>query len=182
MAKYHNKLKRTKRFEAVSPTGEIIEIQEKAIRHRHKYSAGDKVFFILDYIFFIVFTISCIFPFYYLFINTISDASLVSKGMINFIPKGINFDNYLALKNVSDLGNSVIVSVARTILGTALMVVASAFVGYLMTQEEMWKRKFFYRFLVITMYFNAGLRPRHLHMVMLGRTNNFASYIIPGLV
>ena len=182
MAKYHNKLKKVKRFEAVSPTGEIIEIQEKSIRKHHKFSTGDKIFFILDYIFFIVFTISCIFPFYYLFINTISDASLVSKGMINFIPKGLNINNYLALRNVTDLGNSVIVSVSRTILGTALMVVASAFVGYLMTQEEMWKRKFFYRFLVITMYFNAGLIPWYLNMVMLGLTNNFAAYIIPGIV
>ena len=168
--------------QAVSSTGDVIEIQEKSVRHHHKFGAGDKVFFILDYLFFIIFTISCIFPFYYLFINTISDASLVSKGMINFIPKGINFDNYLALRNVTDLSNSVIVSVARTVLGTALMVVASAFVGYLMTKEEMWKRKFFYRFLVVTMYFNAGLIPWYLNMVMLGLTNNFAAYIIPGIV
>ncbi len=180
MPKYHNKS--AKNVQAVSPTGEVIEVTEKSVRHRHKFSAGDKVFFILDYLFFIVFTISCIFPFYYLFINTISDASLVSKGMINFVPKGINFDNYLALKNVTDLSNSVIVSVARTVLGTALMVVASAFVGYLMTKEEMWKRKFFYRFLVVTMYFNAGLIPWYLNMVMLGLTNNFAAYIIPGIV
>ena len=180
MPKYHNKS--AKNVQAVSPTGEVIEVTEKSVRHRHKFSAGDKVFFILDYLFFIVFTISCIFPFYYLFINTISDASLVSKGMINFVPKGINFDNYLALKNVTDLSNSVIVSVARTVLGTALMVVASAFVGYLMTKEEMWKRKFFYRFLVVTMYFNAGLIPWDLNMVMLGLTNNFAAYIIPGIV
>ena len=168
--------------QAVSSTGDILEIQEKSVRHHHKFGAGDKVFFILDYLFFIIFTISCIFPFYYLFINTISDASLVSKGMINFVPKGINFDNYLALRNVTDLSNSVIVSVARTVLGTALMVVASAFVGYLMTKEEMWKRKFFYRFLVVTMYFNAGLIPWYLNMVMLGLTNNFAAYIIPGIV
>ncbi len=168
--------------QAVSSTGAILEIQEKSVRHHHKFGAGDKVFFILDYLFFIIFTISCIFPFYYLFINTISDASLVSKGMINFVPKGINFDNYLALRNVTDLSNSVIVSVARTVLGTALMVVASAFVGYLMTKEEMWKRKFFYRFLVVTMYFNAGLIPWYLNMVMLGLTNNFAAYIIPGIV
>ena len=173
---------RNKRIQAVSSSGEVIEITEKTISKRHKYSAGDKVFFILDYLFFIVFTISCIFPFYYLFINTISDASLVSKGMINFIPKGINFNNYLALRNVTDLSNSIIVSVARTVFGTALMVMASAFVGYLMTKEEMWKRKFFYRFLVITMYFNAGLIPWYLNMVMLGLTNNFAAYIIPGIV
>ena len=182
MPKYHNKPAKKTRIQAVSPNGDVLEITEKSARNHHRFSAGDKVFFIFDYLFFIIFTISCIFPFYYLFINTISDASLVSKGMINFIPKGINFNNYLALRNVTDLSNSIIVSVARTVLGTALMVIASAFVGYLMTKEEMWKRKFFYRFLVITMYFNAGLIPWYLNMVMLGLTNNFAAYIIPGIV
>ena len=62
------------------------------------------------------------------------------------------------------------------------MVLASAFVGYLVTKKEMWGRKFFYRFLVITMYFNAGLIPWYLNMQMLGLTNSFAAYIIPGIV
>lgn len=151
-------------------------------KRKFKLTLGDIVFYILDYAFFAVFTIACIFPFYYLLINTISDAELVGKGMIYFVPKGINIQNYLALKNVSDLGSSVIVSVARTILGTSLMVMASAFVGYLVTQQEMWNRKFWYRFLIITMYFNAGLIPWYLNMQMLGLTNHFVAYIIPGIV
>jgi len=152
------------------------------VKHKKILSTGDIVFYIIDHLFFIVFTLSCIFPFYYLLINTISDAALVSNSVINFIPRGINFQNYLALRNVNDLGDYVIVSVARTIIGTALMVVASAFVGYLVTKEEMWHRKFFYRFLIITMYFNAGLIPWYLNMSMLGLTNHFSAYIIPGIV
>ena len=165
---------------ATTPEGQTIKINAKSAKH--KYSGGDIAFYIFDYLFFIIFTISCIFPFYYLFINTISDAKLVSSGSINFIPRGLNIQNYLALRNASDLGNAVIVSVARTIIGTSLMVLASAFVGYLVTKKEMWGRKFFYRFLVITMYFNAGLIPWYLNMQMLGLTNSFSAYIIPGIV
>lgn len=129
-----------------------------------------------------MFTIICIFPFYYLFINTISDNDLVIKGLINFIPRGIHFGNYAALLNVSDLMSSFIVSVTRTVFGTALMVAASAFIGYLVTQQEMWGRKVWYRFIVITMYFNAGLIPWFLNMQMLGLTNTYWAYIIPGIV
>lgn len=129
-----------------------------------------------------MFTIICIFPFYYLFINTISDNDLVVKGLINFIPRGIHFGNYAALLNVSDLMSSFIVSVTRTVFGTALMVAASAFIGYLVTQQEMWGRKVWYRFIVITMYFNAGLIPWFLNMQMLGLTNTYWAYIIPGIV
>ena len=130
----------------------------------------------------VLFTIICIFPFYYLFINTISDNDLVIKGLINFIPRGIHFGNYAALLNVSDLMSSFIVSVTRTVFGTALMVAASAFIGYLVTQQEMWGRKVWYRFIVITMYFNAGLIPWFLNMQMLGLTNTYWAYIIPGIV
>jgi multiple sugar transport system permease protein/putative aldouronate transport system permease protein len=61
-------------------------------------------------------------------------------------------------------------------------VLASAFVGYLVTKGEMWGRKVIYRLLIMTMYFNAGLIPWYLNMSMLGLTNNFWGYVIPGIV
>lgn len=159
---------------------------EKAYYKKHKrqfkLTPGDILFNIINYTFFIVFTLCCIFPFYYLFINTISDNSLVQKGMINFIPRGINLDNYIGIMNAGEVGQAFLVSFGRTILGTILMVLASAFVGYLVTKQQMWHRKFWYRFLVITMYFNAGTIPWYLNMSMLGLTNSFWAYIIPGIV
>lgn len=145
-------------------------------------SIGDVVFNIINYTFFILFTLICVFPFYYLFINTISDQSLVSRGLINFYPRGINFKNYIALRNVHDLGTSFIVTLARTVIGTITSTFVSGFVGYLVTKKEMWHRKFAYRFMIVTMYFNAGLIPWFTTMQMLGLTNNFLAYIIPGLV
>ncbi|MDF2801987.1 MAG: transporter permease [Anaerocolumna sp.] len=156
----------------------LVKRRKKGFRS----TPGDIVFNIINYTFFGLFTLICIFPFYYLFINTISDNELTKAGLIKFIPKGIHFDNYIALASVNNLGTSVIVSVARTVLGTIIMVLASAFVGYLVTKNEMWGKKFWYRFLVITMYFNAGLIPWYLNMSMLGLTNNFMAYIIPAIV
>ena len=154
----------------------------KKHKRSYKLTPGDIVFNILNYAFFTIFTLSCIFPFYYLFINTISSNDLVSKGLINFIPRGINLDNYISLLNADEVGQAFLISIGRTIFGTALMVLASAFVGYLVTKQQMWHRKFWYRFLVITMYFNAGTIPWYLNMSMLGLTNNFMAYIIPGIV
>lgn len=155
---------------------------EKKHKQHYRLKANDWVFYILDYGFFIIFTILCIFPFYYIFINTISDNDLVRKGAINFIPRGIHFQNYISMFNVNDVGTALMVTVARTVLGTALMVLASAFVGYLVTKQEMWGRKIWYRCLVVTMYFNAGLIPTYLNISMLGLTNSFWAYIIPGIV
>ena len=143
---------------------------------------GDIVFDACLYIFFGLFTLLCVFPFYYLFINTISNNSAVTSGKVNFYPIGIHIKNYTSLKNVSDLGSSIVVTVARTIIGTALMVIMSAWAGYMVTKQKMWKRSFMYRALVITMYFNAGLIPWFMNMLMLGLTNNFMAYIIPGMI
>lgn len=163
-------------------TRKIARARHTAMGIEYKRSPMDRLFMVLNVTFFILFTILCIFPFYYLFINTISDNDLVNRGVITLLPQGIHLQNYIALKNVSDFGQSVFISVTRTILGTAVMVLASAFAGYLTTKKEMWHRSLWYRALVITMYFNAGLVPWYLNMLGLGLTNNYLGYIIPGIV
>ncbi|MBQ3918750.1 MAG: carbohydrate ABC transporter permease [Oscillospiraceae bacterium] len=147
-----------------------------------KLGIGDYVFNVINYLFFGIFTISCIFPFYYIFINTISDPTFVTSGQITMLPKGITIVNYINMGKVDDLWKSVVVTVLRTVIGTALMVVVSSLAGYLVTKKEMWHRQLWYRMLVITMYFNAGLIPWYLNMTMLGLTDSFAAYIIPGIV
>lgn len=74
------------------------------------------------------------------------------------------------------------ISVARTALGTLLTVVASAFLGFMFTQNTLWKRKLWYRFVVATMYFNAGIIPWFITMRNLNLTNNFWGYIFPTIV
>ena len=142
----------------------------------------DVLFDCLNYGIFAIFTLSCIFPFYYIFINTISDAELVVAGKITLWPRGINIQNYINMLNVGEIGQAFLVTIARTIIGTVLMVAATGLIGYLVTKKEMWGRKFWYRFIVITMYFNAGIIPWYMNMSMLGLTGTFMAYIIPGIV
>ncbi|HWT76238.1 MAG TPA: carbohydrate ABC transporter permease [Mobilitalea sp.] len=165
-----NSAKKLKKLEGMSSTP------------KYRTRMSDIVFEIVNHTFFLVFALACIFPFYYLFINTISDNELVRIGAITLIPKGIHFRNYLSLTNVNDLGQAFKISILRTIIGTALMVGSTALVGFLVTKQEMWGRSIWYRFMVITMYFNAGLIPWYLNMSMLGLTDNFLGYIIPGIV
>lgn len=155
---------------------------ETTVKKRKHYAPSDVVFNIINYTIFILFALICAFPFYYLFINTISDNNMVGAGQIQLVPHGVHFNNYTGLANIGGLGTAFIVSIGRTVLGTVLMVLASAMVGYLVTKQEMWGRKFWYRFLVITMYFNAGLVPTFMNMSMLGLTNNFLAYILPGII
>ncbi len=146
--------------------------------HKKKLTITD----IIIYIVFSIFTLICIFPFYYLFINAISSNELSQAGKIIFLPKDIHFTNFKEVFKLSGLWHSAFISVARTVLGTAATVFGSAFLGFMFTQKEMWARKFWYRYTIITMYVSAGLIPWFITMKNLGLTNNFWAYIIPAFV
>ncbi|MGM9538059.1 MAG: carbohydrate ABC transporter permease [Candidatus Onthomonas sp.] len=166
----------------MAQTTKIAKARHTATGIEYRTTVADKIFMALDILIFSLFAFICIFPFYYIFINTISDNSLVNSGAITLVPQGIHFSNYISLLSVSDFINSIGITVSRTIIGTALMVLASAFAGYLTTKRKMWHRSLWYRFLVITMYFNAGLIPTYLNMMGLGLTDNYLGYILPCIV
>lgn len=149
---------------------------------RKKQSAGDAVFHTVNYFVFAVIALLCIFPFYYLFINTISSNDLSSRGLITFLPKEIHFSNYVQVLHIPGFGHAGLVSLGRTVIGTAFAVCGAAFLGFLFTKQEMWARKFWYRFIIVTMYFNAGIIPWYITMLNLHLTNNFLAYILPAIV
>jgi putative aldouronate transport system permease protein len=150
-------------------------------RHNH-YIFGDILFYTIIYVFFAALTIACIYPFYFLIINSLTANDISSKTAVLLLPQKLHFDNYLRILQLKGLTDALIVSVARTIIGAALTVFASAFLGYLFTKNEMWGRRFWYRFIIITMYFNAGLIPWFITMLNLGLRNNFIAYILPSIV
>ena len=156
--------------------------QKIVINKKQKLTAGDIAFNTINYLIFGLFTFCCVFPFYYLFINTISDNQISALGDIMFYPIGVHFENYVEVLKIRGIGRAALLSVGRTVLGTGLMVFASAACGYLFTKEKMWMRKFWYRFVVVTMYFNAGIIPWYLTMNALKLTNNFLAYILPTIV
>ena len=163
--------------------GMVINMKnDKLNRNKKKLAKNDIAFYIANYTVFALFTIICFYPFYYLIINSISSNELSANGYINLIPKQIHFQNYKDVFKLSGLGNAALVSVARTVIGTACTVMASAFLGFMFTQQKMWHRKFWYRSVVITMYFSAGLIPMFMTMKTLGLTNSFWVYIIPAIV
>lgn len=147
-----------------------------------QYSGQDIMFNIFNYTFFALFTIVCAYPFYYLIINTISANDLSANGFIRFLPKNIHFNNYFQVLKLNGLSRAAMISIARTLIGTVCTVMSSAFLGYLYSQQDMWKRKIWYRLMVVTMYFNAGLIPMYLTMKNLHLRDSFWVYIIPAIV
>ncbi len=150
-------------------------------KHKMKESFGDRMVGVCCYVIFSLCALVCVYPFYYIFINTISANDLSARGVILFWPQGIHFKNYVSALQIDGLFQATFISVARTVIGTICTVGASAFLGFMFTQD-VWHRKLWYRMMVATMYFNAGIIPWYLTMMNLHLTNNFWGYILPAIV
>ncbi len=147
-----------------------------------KTSKGDRTFQVINILIFAIFAIICAYPFYYLIINSISANDLSASGKVNFLPHGFQLENYVKVFQLNGLGTAAMVSLGRTVIGTICTVLASVYLGFMFTQQRMWHKKLWYRFMVITMYFNAGLIPMYMTMKTLHLTNSFWVYIIPAIV
>jgi putative aldouronate transport system permease protein len=159
-----------------------LRVRKRGSCLRESHSVGDKTITVITYILYGIFAFICIYPFYYIFINTISSNVLSKRGVILFWPQEVHFQNYVDALKISGLMAAAKISLARTVIGTILTVICSAFLGFMFTRDTLWKRKFWYRFVMITMYFNAGVIPWYLTMRNLGLTNNFWGYIFPTIV
>jgi len=148
-----------------------------------KWSREEIIYHIIVCAIFAVLAFICIYPFYYLMINTVSDNKLVENGAIIFYPKGIHFGNYSKVFAIDNLLGSAVVSVLRVIVGTVLGLICQFYLAYFFTREEMWHRKLWYRMIVATMYFSAGLIPGYLLWTKyIDLDNTFWIYIVPRLL
>lgn len=158
---------------------------DKQLVKKHKgmkRSFSDKMISVITYVVYAIFAFVCVYPFYYIFINSISANNLSDRGKIILYPMEIHFENYISVSKIPGLLSAAQVSLARTVVGTIFTVLVAAFLGYMFTRDTLWKRKVWYRFVAATMYFNAGVIPWYLTMKTIGLTNNFWGYILPMII
>ncbi len=148
----------------------------------YKKGFGEKFMMFVIYFVYSILAFVCFYPFYYILINSISNNDLSARGKVLIVPLEIHFNNFVQVTRINGLLNAAFISVGRTVIGASLTVVAAAFLGFMFTRETMWGRKVWYRLVVATMYFNAGVIPWYLTMRNLGLTNNFWGYIFPLIV
>lgn len=129
----------------------------------------------------LLFSFICIYPFWYIFIGTISNPNIPVRSLL-FIPKELTLFNYIEVFKSKGLIPAMGISILRTVLGAALAVLLNAFLAYLFTLKQMPLRSFFYRMVIITMYVSGGLIPTFLIYKTYGLTNNFFVYVVPGAI
>ena len=150
-------------------------------RHQ-KRSRGEVVFDTVNLIILLLFTALCFYPIWFFLVNSFSSSGEIARG-VYLLPRSVTTYNYTSLfKEVDNLLPAFRISFLRTPLGTLLTCALSSFTAFMVTQRDLPLRSFCYRFVVITMYINAGVIPWFLTMKMYHLSNNFLLYIIPGSI
>lgn len=143
-------------------------------------SKGERVFDFCNTLFMFLLTFLCVYPFYYIFIYSISDPIQATRGIL-FWPVDLTLDNYVRVFALKGIGRATLVSVSITIISTLMAMFSNGLAGYLLSRPTMPFRKTIYRTFIITMYISGGLIPQFLLMKYLGVYNTYWVYILPSV-
>lgn len=149
---------------------------------KYKTSVGDKIFVVCNIIFMFLFVLITVYPILNTLAISFNDGIDAVKGGIHIIPRKFSTKNYETVFAMRNLTTGLIVSVARTVLGTLIGLVVNAILAFLVSRRRFLLKKSLTAFWVFTMYVNGGMIPVLLLYKNLKLTSTFWVYIIPGLI
>ncbi|MGI6214702.1 MAG: carbohydrate ABC transporter permease [Christensenellales bacterium] len=155
--------------------------EHKAINRLIQVSVPTNIFF---NIILLIFALACIIPFIIVLIISFTDENSIAQFGYQLIPDKFSVESYLFLWNErSTIFNSLGVSLFVTVIGTALGVLLTSMLGYVLSRRQYKFRKFFVWMVFIPMIFNGGMVASYaINIQMLHFKNGLHALILPLLV
>ncbi|GLX67792.1 carbohydrate ABC transporter permease [Paenibacillus glycanilyticus] len=129
---------------------------------------GEKIFGWFNIILMLMIMLVTLYPLYYVVIASFSDPVAVSTGKVTILPSGFALDSFNKVVHMENLwksyGNTVFYSVAGTIISLALTILGA----YPLSKKRLKGRKLITFFVLVTMWFSAGMMPTYQNFQNLG--------------
>lgn len=155
--------------------------EEKVHGVRIKETRADRIFNIVNLVFWIVVLFITIYPLWLVVIASVSDPDAVLAGEVLFWPKGFSLMGYEAVFQYNELWTSYANSIFYTVVGSALSVIVTLGAAYALSRKFAGKRVV--NFLItFTMFFSGGLIPIFLNIRDLHLYNTRTVLIVMNLV
>lgn len=129
----------------------------------------------------IMFVIITLYPVLNTLAISLNDGTDALRGGIYLLPRKFTWKNYITVLQKDNLIMGAYITVARTVIGTALALFANAILAFIVSRKRFMLKKQLSLFWVITMYVNGGMIPTFLLFKTLHLTNSFWVYVIPGM-
>lgn len=147
-----------------------------------KRSAGDRAFDWINYLFLALFSLTILFPFWNLFVQSVSSPDSGVVDALQMWPKKFSAFNYKYVLANKYIWTGYRETLIRTIAGTALGVTLTAMGAYVLSKKKLPNRNFWTTVVLIPMFFSGGMIPSYLWMVNLHLIDNRLVLILPGLI
>jgi putative aldouronate transport system permease protein len=121
----------------------------------------------------------CLLPFVHVFAKSDSSAALVAARKIVLIPHGLTLNAYRKIFADPSILQSMYVSVAMTLVFTALGLALTVLAAYPLSRGYLRGRRLFSFLIMFTYYFAAGIIPDYLLVASLGLLENFWGLVLP---
>lgn len=130
-----------------------------------------------------IYALSVIFPFYYVFIVSITPESIYANNPMVLWPSQITFNAYASvLKPDSQIWGGFKITLILLIGGTLYQLFFTVITGYALSRNNWFGKNFVMNMILVTMFFGGGLIPYYLLMKSLGFLNTIWVMIIPGAI
>lgn len=147
--------------------------------HKIKRSRGTLIFDTINTFIMLIICFLCIYPIWYVIVNSFNDAKDAMLGNIYWWPRVFSLQNYQTVFEDKSVLQAFKVTVGKTILGTAINVFFTAMIAYPLSKKHLIGRKYYMAFGTVTMFFTGGIIPTFILFKHINLLNNFLVYIIP---
>lgn len=145
---------------------------------------GVKIFAVVNYLVMTLLALICLLPLLHVLAVSLSDSASASANLVQFWPKGFNTASYEMVFSNQTFLNSFVISVVRTLLGTAINLAMVILAAYPLSKEEseLKGRNVLIWFFTLPMLISGGLIPTFLLIKQLNLIDNLWALILPGCV
>ena len=138
------------------------------------------LFPIINGIIMVLFIVITLYPVLNTLAISLNDGTDALRGGIYLLPRKFTWKNYITVLQKDNLITGAYITVARTIIGTLLSLVANAILAFIVSRKRFLFKKELSLFWVITMYVNGGMIPTFILINQLHMVNTVWAILIPG--
>ena len=121
----------------------------------------------------------CFFPFWYVFVISVSTADSYLADKLHFLPHALDFSEYYRTLVSSGFLRSFGISVLITLCGTLIALVLTIPSAYALSRPQFAPRKVFNGLIMFTMLFSGGMIPSYIVVTRLGLANKLPALFLP---
>ena len=149
-----------------------------------RMTRADKVYQTAIYLIVSAILVTCVFPLIYVLgLSFTGEQEWLARGNSMIIPHEPTLAGYEKVFRQSKVfGNSLFISVARTLVGTGFTLSCTMCMGYILSRRDMPGVRILMFMILITILFGGGMIPTFLVVKDTGLMDTFWAMIVPGLL